>query len=307
MKFCAKCGSPRVDGQVCPCSARTEPIEKPGILTRIKNGIGIGDVERNLTDCYERDHLIVPDSIKATEGEIPVKQYDIAILRTILKFERAEGRIQVTNKRLIFRAPGRSIGGRTTLQHEYAIDEIAGIEAKRNYWFSWLHFFGGIILLAIGWFIGQALIGWTFEASPDLAFILCLLFTAAAMVTFFTIPKEFFLKLILLGVCASSMPILIDSPIHPRILMLIFGLTGLVILFGWFLYFMRPNLKICVKNKTGISPGPVNVRRGFADDRSGFYEVMPTVQSEAAIREVGAIIGDIQKLGDYGVQRWTGG
>jgi hypothetical protein len=91
---------------------------------------------------------IVPTCISANENEIPVKQYNIAVLRNLLKFERAEGRMQVTNKRVIFRAAGRSVGGRTTLQHEFAIDEIAGIEARYNFKFSFMYLIFAILIIA---------------------------------------------------------------------------------------------------------------------------------------------------------------
>jgi hypothetical protein len=116
-------------------------------LVSMKNRMGIGSPERNATDTYERGMKIVPDCISANENEVPVKQYNIAVLRSLLKFERAEGRVQVTNKRVILRAAGRSIGGRTTLQHEFAINEIAGIEARRNYKFSFLYLIFAFIII----------------------------------------------------------------------------------------------------------------------------------------------------------------
>jgi VIT1/CCC1 family predicted Fe2+/Mn2+ transporter len=122
------------------------------ILVSMKNRMGIGDPARNATDIYERGKKIVPDSIKPDEGEIPVKQYNIAILRNLFKFERSEGRMQITNKRMIFRAAGRSVGGRTTLQHEFAINEIAGIEAIRNYKFSLQYLIGAILIICLSVF-----------------------------------------------------------------------------------------------------------------------------------------------------------
>jgi hypothetical protein len=119
----------------------------------MKNRMGIGDPERNASDTYECGQKIVPDSIKPNEGEIPVKQYNVAILRNLFKYERAEGRMQVTNKRVIFRAAGRSVGGRTTLQHEFAINEIAGIEAIRNYKFSIQYLVGAILIVCLSTFI----------------------------------------------------------------------------------------------------------------------------------------------------------
>jgi hypothetical protein len=118
-------------------------------LESMKNRMGIGSPERNSTDTYERGMKIVPECIGAVENETPVKQYNIAVLRTLLKLERAEGRMQVTNKRVVFRAAGRSVGGRTTLQHEFAINEIAGIEAKKNFKFSFLYLLFAVFISAL--------------------------------------------------------------------------------------------------------------------------------------------------------------
>jgi len=118
-------------------------------IISMKNRMGIGSPERNATDTYERGMQIVPTCISANENEIPVKQYNIAVLRNLLKFERAEGRMQITNKRVVFRAAGRSVGGRTTLQHEFAIDEIAGIEARNNYRFSFMYLVFAILILSL--------------------------------------------------------------------------------------------------------------------------------------------------------------
>jgi len=68
----------------------------------------------------------------------------------------------------------------------------------------------------------------------------------------------------------------------------------------------RPNLVISIKNKMGSGDGPVDIRRKtIKSEATGFSEVMPTEETELAIREIGAIINDIQKLGDHGVKKWT--
>jgi hypothetical protein len=162
MKVCSNCGSEFEDGQVCGCgrgpeapvffasgasnykSAGTSVADagihiSPGFFESMKNRMGVGTPEQNSRDTYEREMNIVPECISAEENEIPVKQYTVAVLRNLLKLERAEGRLQVTNKRVVFRATGRSIRGRTTLQNEFAINEIGGIEARRNYKFSFLY------------------------------------------------------------------------------------------------------------------------------------------------------------------------
>ena len=309
----------------------------------MKNRMGIGDPERNSTDCYERGRLIVPKCIRANEGEIPVRQYNIAVLRTLLSFQRAEGRLQVTNKRLIFRAAGRAIGGRTTLQHEYAISEIAGIEARKEYAFSWLHLIGGILLLFLTWSIGISVTGWVCAnvavLNTNLAvftgIVFGLLFCAANMISFFTIPKEFLLKLVILGLTLGSMSVLSGLSVFSALSQLLsfggnFGgtysivntISGVAVLpiiililniivifvtaFGLLLFVIRPNLVISIKNKMSTGDGPVDIRRAtLRSESTGFSEVIPTEEAERAIREIGAIIGDIQKLGDYGVEKWV--
>jgi len=113
----------------------------------MKNRMGIGSPEKNATDAYERGMRIVPDNIRTSENEFAVKQYNVAVLRNMFKFERAEGRMQVTNKRVVFRAAGRSVGGRTTLQHEFAINEIAGIEARKNFKFSFIYLIFALLII----------------------------------------------------------------------------------------------------------------------------------------------------------------
>jgi hypothetical protein len=61
--------------------------------------------------------------------------------------------MQVTNKRVIFRAAGRSVGGRISLQHEFSINEIAGIEAIRNFKFSAQYLVGAILIVCLSIFI----------------------------------------------------------------------------------------------------------------------------------------------------------
>jgi len=125
-----------------------------GFLEGLKNRMGIGEPERNVGDAYETGQKIVPDSIKANDGEIPIRQYNVAVLRNLFRLERSEGRLQITNQRVIFRAAGRSIGGRTTLQQEFALDEIAGMEAIRTYRASLFHFLWGVFVIAVSALIG---------------------------------------------------------------------------------------------------------------------------------------------------------
>ena len=465
MKFCRNCGTPLGEGQVCSCTysatggkgfnveETVRKVDKQAAINAFaaaKNRMGIGDTERNETDVYERGMDIIPDCIAADENEIPVKQYNIAVLRNLLRFERAEGRVQVTNKRVVFRACGRSLAGRTTLQHEFSMAEIAGIEAKRNYKFSFLHLLFAMIISGLALFIiygnflgggapqiffrmhnpshlyearmnesaaiserGQAerradaviadlnwaeeqeermredvnwlrerereaqfafealeegveewiwegyaqawrdAIEWRefaeedvrrvaerreqAEAEAELATLeleeaedaarvatqrreraetiwrgLMVLFGltvgVGAMLPFFLVYKRFGLKLFLLNF--SVFGFMFANLAWPNLIFTLLVLLSVLVTFACIVLFcFRPNLVLCVKNKAGLSEA-VSIRRDNfisrrAETGTGFGEVMPTEESERAIREIGAIIHDIQTLGDLGVKKWT--
>jgi hypothetical protein len=394
----------------------------------MKNRMGIGSPERNATDTYERGMKIVPECISANENEIPVKQYNIAVLRNLFKLERAEGRMQITNKRVVFRAAGRSVGGRTTLQHEFAINEIAGIEAKRNYKFSFLYLVFAILIIALASFIiyrpptvsgilspissqtyrissimspkhlqearaiegaailqrikieekadkawkereeAQKLVSeWSGNAQTNprrihwfrrqnmaaqaildlvtqerdkavselnlaneqlesartneamatkervstentwgvLMTLLGSLLGIGGLIPFFMLYKKFGLKLFILNLSIFGFSLaLAASGIF--IFFWLFVLSTIITLVCIFIFCFRPNLVISIKNKGGVE-GAVDIRRNtlFAKRKgTGFAEVIPTEETESAIREIGAMIGDIQRLGDSGLEKW---
>ena len=136
--YCKRCGA-KLDLEqkhVCP---------KLGWWRKVKNFllglVNYDDSDENGIDYYERGQEIIPDAVVANDGEVTVKQYDLAILRTRHKFTRAEGRMQITNKRLLFRATGRSPAGKTSFQSEFSMDKIDGVEIRRDYRFLFWDFF----------------------------------------------------------------------------------------------------------------------------------------------------------------------
>ena len=325
MTFCTRCGKQIEEGQVCSCSANQFPkIDASSVKktwNSMKTQIGIDEPDRNVSDYYERGQNIVPDNIKKDESEIPVRQYNVAVLRTLLKFERAEGRMQVTNKRVIFRATGRSIAGRTTLQHEFAIDEIAGIEARNDYKFSGLHLAGGSLLAAACTIILSLLLGYLIAEVSTLGIILSLVVGIAGLIMFFAIKKKWLGKLLTCAQGAMSFYTVAQvAKLYARlkdsgfvnflgsVLVFLAIISAVSFLVAIFLFCFRPNLILSIKNKSGIGDA-LNIRRDTLlskknETGTGFTEVIPTDETERAIREIGAMISDIQKLGDFGVEKW---
>lgn len=170
MSFCRFCGKELINGQ-CDCpkfqasmenesanqyQEQKDPFLVSGFQTdfssfsafvsSMRDQTGMSEPTSNVSDPFEHNVPIVPDCIQKEDNEIVVKQYNIAKLRTRLKFMKAEGRLMVTNRRILFRAAGTSLTGNILQEHQFNIDEISGIQIHKDYKFSILSFIGCFLL-----------------------------------------------------------------------------------------------------------------------------------------------------------------
>ena len=255
--FCTNCGKPLNE---CTCFKPKKPtfsVSNIGFLQQMKNQMGIGEPETNAAPPYERGMKVVPECVKSSDGEIPVKQYTVAKLRNRfmgITIEKAEGRLEVTNKRVIFRAMGKCISGRTTLQQEFIIDEIGGIEARREFVTTFWDFIIGIFIAGISFAVG-GLPSFILE-SAGLVTFLALILGIGALVPFFIIKKRWLLKLLCSG---FSSGILLsglgrgvgESEYIALVLLFIPAISSIIIvLSNIFLYAIRPNLVLVIKNRS---------------------------------------------------------
>lgn len=153
--------------------------------------LSFGSAGRNPDVQYERGQKIVPDNIAPNESEIPVRQYNLCVMRSRIKGARAEGRLQLTNKRILFRAKGTAPVGETTIQHEFSIDEVAGFQIVRNFRFSILDL---LLIFALSVAIGYIGVGFggflgrTLKAFGQL--LVYVLALAVAVPAFVWMPRE---------------------------------------------------------------------------------------------------------------------
>ena len=305
--------------------------------------LGMGDLYRKFTAYYERGKMIVPDCIAPNEGEIPVKQYDIAVLRSLSRFERSEGRLQITNKRLIFRATGRSISGSTSFQQEFAIDELAGVEALRNYRFGLIYLVADLFMImmmllvvlavcaciAIPIIIPNAIINVVYNSSDQNT----PLKYQQAVFYYENLPPEIqaqreyplyesfrpnqtlfsALRIIfsLVGLAVSIIVLVSLLKMRNKFLLIQVKRFLMKLLLKIIRIARRPNMVFMVKTKGGIEGGtPIKIKRDQyflfirLGTENGYSEVFPTSDTDIALKEIGAIINDIQKLGDHGVHKW---
>lgn len=307
-QFCPECGAALDNKGRCQnpdCVKHTTPIQNA--VSKSKPTIDSPDI-KNQETYSEKDKLIVPDCIKSDLDEVPIKQYDIARLQTLIKGAFAEGRLQVTNKRVLFRSSGRSIAGPTSMQFEFSIEEIAGIEIRKE---SRFNFFTTLILILMSLIIhafGHSIFSHIYN-STFLGTVFMILLAVASIFLFFILKNRNILRHVALSVVLSGLPSDLsdivsvlsgDSSILRNLSSLIVMLTFFVSLL--FLAF-APNLVLNIKTKGGTPSVEIRRKDGLFsfqhNEYTGFSQVMPGPDIDLAMHELGAVIREVQQTGIY--------
>ena len=291
-----------------------------GITTAVSDSFKSMRDELKSKDAYERGMKIVPDTVAANESEIPVKQYDhIARLRSRASLKWADGKMQLTNKRLIFRAPGRSLlAGKQVLQHEFAVDDISGIELRRDHRFNFLDLIFALLTNYAGIMISTLIFMAIYREVPALGVIIGLIAGVAMALPLFLITGYHpYLKLFSFsGTIGAFVPLLMSFARLEEagiFFMFLFGtVLGIVDLILILKIVFVPNLNITIKTQSGT--GVIEIRHragvlanlfgGGSNEYTGYDEVLPGKDTDRAVKELGAMINDIQKLGDFAVEKW---
>lgn len=323
-KFCTRCGKPLEEGKMCACrNTSLWKKFKTGTLAftdRLAERMGVDLSGGHALDPFERDRSVVPDCLIPNDDECSVREYKhVAILRSRILFKRSEGRLCVTNKRLVFRASGISLTGPIVLQHEFALPEIAGLEIKKSNRISPLNIFLSILssLLIIGLF------GDVFQAfaqnSHTLASLISVLLGIATALPFFLLNKKFWIKLFVLS-CGIGALTGTGELTNATLGSLISGvdtnfsdyftvILSVLWLLNIVLVSLVPDLMLCVKTKGAAEAFQIRRKQPATlfkqeVEYTGFSEVVPAKDIDLIISEVGAIIDDIQTLGDLAIDKW---
>lgn len=325
-KFCTKCGSELgTDGQCpnCPPGAKSDLANSldglKGFLSSLQQRMGLSNPEDEKVGIFERGKKIVPDVIATNEDEIPIRQYNVAKLRSRILGKYAEGRLQLTNKRVIFRAVGTSYTGKQVLQYEFSINEIGGIEVKKSNRFS---LFSLIIAFVLSIFVMapfESFFTTLNESSSVASIVLGNTLALACLIPFFVLRKKFWIKLIatsagfgaangMTSLSASAFDFMLGKGLLESIGVVPFILCSFW-LFNLILVSLVPDLRICLKTK-GAGDSATIRRKIWGlflkqhTEYTDFSEVIPWVDTDKAITEIGAIIDDLHTSGDYAIEKW---
>jgi len=330
-RFCTKCGSALDENGQCPNCHSSEVDETflqdtvkkavnsaDSFVVKLKRQMGLGWENETGLNVFEKGQNIIPDNVTPDEGEVPIRQYNVATLCSRIQQKRAEGRLQITNKRLIFRAAGISLAGNTVLQHEFTIDEISGLEIRKSHRLSFVSVVAAFWLAVTCNELAGKIINPLVNISADFAAIIALILALIFIAPFFIVKGHFWLKLASTAIASSA----IGAVNRFSIQGLIMGTAQLftlpntleviidfIILINIMLVAFVPDLTLCIK--AGSGSDAIQIRRKIwglwlknPDENSGFSEVRPGPDAEKAAKEVGALISDLQVMGDEAIEKW---
>lgn len=336
MSNCKACGRALREGERCACSI-DDSVSNDYYKISIKKETvkafaeGVGNFTQSIAEksddvvihandgAFEHGLGIIGTCVVPNEKEIPVRQYNIAQLSTpILK--KAYGRLQVTNKRVIFRSAGRSLCGPIITESEFAIEDISGVQIKTDYRFSLLVFILSLLGANILGMLYVSLFLYVFNGTvqnsvvPSFIMTIILTFFSAVLLLFVSHKRVFksaaFLAcgcsyLILSGVSIIPSQLIKGSSGDGGSICVMLALVSIVIsLVEIILAGIVDDLHLMIK-VSGAEAAVEVGRKLRLDERSGFMIVKPWKDTEIAIRELGALIDDIKHFGDAGISKWS--
>ncbi|SHH91860.1 GRAM domain-containing protein [Clostridium grantii] len=270
---------------------------------------------------------IIPKLVTKCEDEKLVRQYNCTSLHSKLLGVKTEGNLAVTNKRVIFNATGKSRAGKSIIQSEVPIEDISGIGFYKGTYFSLMHllFVAVSTLFFISFFTSSAvaLLIYDYEVSTILLWITGIGLLGAS----FFIRAEKVWRCICLGISASSFTILggvsslssiifggysssygNNSSSERGVILLIAVVLGIYYLVSILSYSKRQTMSMSINSKSG-GGSPIHISGirslGFSNQAaSKALEADPGRDAEKLIKELGAVIMDIQKLGELACEKW---
>jgi hypothetical protein len=270
-------------------------------------------------------------------GEQIVRTYECTKLTRWLLPDTI-GYLTVTNKRIVFHSSGRSFTGKSLLINEMPIEDVTGISVYQGLSINWPVF----IILSVVAFIATQVIGGMlppFLTSYTFAILIMLPFILLWLVTSSVVSESFRDQAIQSVENATQGRVRIERdlrvylpytriPLYVGIIILIWRLTAervlgiggslagslvLMIIYGvaFFLLFGRQQtFSLAIGSKTKKDSGiyiPGDTFRFFASRDTTAVEALsahPAADAGQVVKELGAMLMDIQQLGDMGIQKW---
>ncbi len=265
---------------------------------------------------------VIPQDISPSEGENTIKQYHCTHLHSKLLGLKADGLLAITNKRVIFHAKGSSLAGTSIVQSEIPMEDVSGISVYKGNYFSIKHFILGIfvmIVFQVVFFLLSGII--TINNYNSASGVYWFFGIATACVSPF-IPHKYIWKTVLGGIsilsflCISGTSILGGFSSNMMTYggsnnswVIILAIAALIYtIIELFLFARRLTMSLGIGSKGGASvPIYISGVSSLTSSNAAAPKALesePTPETEIMIKELGAVVIDIQTLGDLGIEKW---
>ena len=266
---------------------------------------------------------LLKTNVTPADGEQSVRTYCCTYYKSKLMGIQTNGYLGVTNKRVIYQATGSSTAGRSVIQSEVPIADVSGLMSFKGIYFSLLHLLGMLILTIIIIGLLTTLIGLMAVILESYSAFQILTWTivASGLVGSFLVQVKSIWRPILAGIAVAGLIALGGGSLLNNLSFM--GLLGggrgaggwqfvLAVLAAVyaiicaFWYARRPTFALVINSKGGDStPISISSVSGLLSiSASKSLNAEPAQDSEKMLEELGAMILDIQMLGDYGIEKW---
>jgi len=264
---------------------------------------------------------LIQNNITPADGEQSVRTYCCTYYKSKMLGIETNGYLGVTNKRVIFQALSTSNAGNSVIQSEVPVADVSGISSYKGIYFSILHLLGALLLTSVFASITSALLGLiAFTIESFTAFqVIGWLVAIGALVGTFLVPVKSIWRPVLAGVSMASFIVLGGGNIGFSFFggidvsgswqFILAALVLIYVLVCAFWYARRPTFSLEVNSKGGAST-PINIASStgiglLSISAEKSLNAEPAQDADIMLKELGALILDIQMLGDYGITKWT--
>lgn len=277
--------------------------------------------------------------LSPAEGEAVVRAYHCTSFNSRLLSLKAEGFLTVTNMRVVFYAYGSSYGGKSVLHSEVPINDVSGINTYKGTYFSITHFLiaaaasfivaniiSAILIFLVGLLIALSSDSLELRATQTTQatqVVLGILGVVSAVVSN-SYPDDKIWRPILAATGAfllagpggagmvfgmlSSLLGMRGNEILSALLLIGAVIVGIYAIITIFRYARRETMSLTIGSRGGsytpIAISGISVLGLFNTAALKALTAEPASDAEGMIKELGAVITDVQTLGDIGIQKW---
>lgn len=275
---------------------------------------------------------LLDQELTPAEGEITVRNYFCTTVSSRLLGLSANGYLTVTNKRVVFYASGLGLAGKSVLHSEVPIADVSGITSYKGTYFSLSHLLGALAVSflssSLTAAIGGSIITSVLLRDPRSiggAQALLLVLGLLLLLGSFLASRESILRSVVAAASVALFGLLAGTGL-PGSLSGGFGVFGrgddttmtilgniaaivaaIYTLVCVFWYSRRPTLSLAIGSKGGATTPIAISGAGFGLRNTAALQALtaePAEDAERMIRELGAMIMDLQVLGDHGIRKW---